>query len=385
MWGIVDFSWSVEQLAYRQTVIEFAQKELNDRLIERDHDSEFSREAWQKCADFGLLGLPFPEELGGQGADYLTTMLAMEALGYGCRDNGLIFSLGAHLWSGATPIARFGTPEQKDRYLRGMIDGSLIAVQGMTEPGSGSDAYSLATTATQDGDGWVLNGSKTFITNAPVADVFVVFTSVDRSKGWLGITAFIVEKDTPGLTVGKPFHKMGIRTSPMSELVFEDCRLPAEAMLAKRGSGMMVFNHSIEHERGAILAHTIGTMERQLEEAVAYARERRQFGQPIGKFQAVSHKLVDMKVRLESARLLVYRLGWEWDRGGGKAIDASMVKLVLSESWVQNSLDAMALHGAYGYMSEGQIEREVRDALASRIYSGTSDIQRNIIASQMKL
>jgi len=385
MWGIVDFSWSVEQLAYRQTVIEFAQKELNDRLIERDHDSEFSREAWQKCADFGLLGLPFPEELGGQGADYLTTMLAMEALGYGCRDNGLIFSLGAHLWSGATPIARFGTPEQKDRYLRGMIDGSLIAVQGMTEPGSGSDAYSLATTATQDGDGWVLNGSKTFITNAPVADVFVVFTSVDRSKGWLGITAFIVEKDTPGLTVGKPFHKMGIRTSPMSELVFEDCRLPAEAMLAKRGSGMMVFNHSIEHERGAILAHTIGNMERQLEEAVAYARERRQFGQPIGKFQAVSHKLVDMKVRLESARLLVYRLGWEWDRGGGKAIDASMVKLVLSESWVQNSLDAMALHGAYGYMSEGQIEREVRDALASRIYSGTSDIQRNIIASQMKL
>jgi len=385
MWGIVDFSWSVEQLAYRQTVIEFAQKELNDRLIERDHDSEFSREAWQKCADFGLLGLPFPEELGGQGADYLTTMLAMEALGYGCRDNGLIFSLGAHLWSGATPIARFGTPEQKDRYLRGMIDGSLIAVQGMTEPGSGSDAYSLATTATQDGDGWVLNGSKTFITNAPVADVFVVFTSVDRSKGWLGITAFIVEKDTPGLAVGKPFHKMGIRTSPMSELVFEDCRLPAEAMLAKRGSGMMVFNHSIEHERGAILAHTIGNMERQLEEAVAYARERRQFGQPIGKFQAVSHKLVDMKVRLESARLLVYRLGWEWDRGGGKAIDASMVKLVLSESWVQNSLDAMALHGAYGYMSEGQIEREVRDALASRIYSGTSDIQRNIIASQMKL
>ncbi|CAN5320583.1 MAG: acyl-CoA dehydrogenase family protein [Acidimicrobiia bacterium] len=381
----MDFSWSVEQLAYRQTVIEFAQKELNDRLIERDHDSEFSREAWQKCADFGLLGLPFPEELGGQGADYLTTMLAMEALGYGCRDNGLIFSLGAHLWSGATPIARFGTPEQKDRYLRGMIDGSLIAVQGMTEPGSGSDAYSLATTATQDGDGWVLNGSKTFITNAPVADVFVVFTSVDRSKGWLGITAFIVEKDTPGLAVGKPFHKMGIRTSPMSELVFEDCRLPAEAMLAKRGSGMMVFNHSIEHERGAILAHTIGTMERQLEEAVAYARERRQFGQPIGKFQAVSHKLVDMKVRLESARLLVYRLGWEWDRGGGKAIDASMVKLVLSESWVQNSLDAMAVHGAYGYMSESQIEREVRDALASRIYSGTSDIQRNIIASQMKL
>ncbi len=381
----VDFSWSDEQLAYRQAVVEFAQKELNDRIAERDAASEFSRDSWQKCADFGLLGLPFPDEYGGQGADYLTTMLAMEALGYGCRDNGLIFSLGAHLWSGATPVLRFGTPEQKDRYLPGMIDGSLIAVQGMTEPGSGSDAYSLATTATPDGDDWLLNGSKTFITNAPVADVFVVFATVDRSKGWLGLTAFIVERDMPGLSVGKPFHKMGIRTSPMSELSFEDCRVPGGNLLGKRGSGMMVFNHSIEHERGAILAHTLGTMERQLEEALEYVRSRKQFGQSIGKFQSVANRLVDMKVRLESARLLVYKLGWEWDRGGGKPIDASMVKLVLSEAWVQSSIDAMAVHGAYGYMTESEIEREVRDAMASRIYSGTSDIQRNIIASQMKL
>ena len=381
----MDFSWSAEQLAFRQVVVEFAQKELNNRLVERDAGSEFSREAWQKCADFGLLGLPFPEEYGGQGADYLTTMLAMEALGYGCRDNGLIFSIGAHLWSGATPIARFGTPEQKDRWLRGMIDGSLIAVQGMTEPGSGSDAYSLATTARDDGDHYVLDGAKTFITNAPVADVFVVFTSVDRSKGWLGLTAFVVERDSPGLTIGKPFEKMGIRTSPMSELVFEECRIPTANMLGKRGSGMMVFNHSIEHERGAILANTIGTMERQLEETIAYARQRKQFGQSIGKFQAVSHRIVDMKVRLESARLLTYRLGWEWDQGGGKPIDAAMVKLVLSEAWVQSSLDAMAVHGAYGYMVESELERDVRDSLASRIYSGTSDIQRNIIASQLKL
>jgi alkylation response protein AidB-like acyl-CoA dehydrogenase len=381
----MDFAWSDEQLAFRHAVVEFAQKELNDRLVERDARYEFSREAWNKAAEFGLIGLPFPEEYGGQGADYLTTMLAMEALGYGCRDNGLIFSMNAHLWSGALPIYRFGTEEQKQRYLPGLIDGRLISVQGMTEPGTGSDAYALTTTAVEDGDHYVLNGSKTFITNAPVADVFVVFTTVDRSKGWLGLTAFIVDADTPGLTVGKNFHKMGIRTSPMSELIFEDCRVPKQNMLAKRGSGMMIFNHSIEHERGAILAHTIGTMERQLEEALAYARQRKQFGQSIGKFQAVSHRLVDMKVRLEAGRLLLYRLGWMWDQGRGKSIDASMVKLFLSEAWVQSSIDTMWVHGGYGYMVETELERDVRDAFSSRIYSGTNDIQRNVIASQLKL
>jgi len=381
----MDFSWSDEQLAYRQAVIEFAQKELNDRLIERDEKFEFSREAWNKAAEFGLIGLPFPEEYGGQGADYLTTMLAMEALGYGCRDNGLIFSINAHLWSGALPIYRFGTEEQKRRYLPGLLDGRLISVQGMTEPGTGSDAYALATTAVADGDHYVINGTKTFITNAPVADVFIVFTTVDRSKGWLGLTAFIIDADTPGLTIGQNFHKMGIRTSPMSELVFDDCRVPKENMLASRGGGMMIFNHSIEHERGAILAHTIGTMERQLEEALAYARQRKQFGQNIGKFQAVSHRLVDMKVRIEAGRLLLYRLGWMWDQGKGKAIDASMVKVFLSEAWVQSSIDAMWVHGGYGYMVETELERQVRDAFASRIYSGTNDIQKNVIASQLKL
>jgi alkylation response protein AidB-like acyl-CoA dehydrogenase len=178
---------------------------------------------------------------------------------------------------------------------------------------------------------------------------------------------------------------MGIRTSPMSELIFENCRVPKENMLAKRGSGMMIFNHSIEHERGAILAHTIGTMERQLEEALAYARQRKQFGQAIGKFQAVSHKLVDMKVRLEAGRLLLYRLGWMWDQGKGKSIDASMVKLFLSEAWVQSSIDTMWVHGGYGYMVETELERDVRDAFSSRIYSGTNDIQKNVIASQLKL
>jgi len=381
----MDFSWSEEQLAFRHAVIDFAQKELGRDMVERDASHTFSREDWQKCADFGILGLPFPEDYGGQGADFLTTMLGLEALGYGCVDNGLLFSMNAHIWSGALPILRFGTEDQKQRWLPGMIDGSLISVQGMTEPGSGSDAYALATTATENGDHYILNGSKTFITNAPVADVFVVFTTVDKSKGWLGLTAFVVDKNAPGLGIGRNFHKMGIRTSPMSELIFEDCRVPAENMLAKRGSGMMIFNHSIEHERGAILAHTIGTMERQLEEAIGYAKQRKQFGESISKFQAVSHKLVDMKTRIEAARLLLYRLGWNWDQGIGTLLDASMVKLFLSEAWVQTSIDAMWVHGGYGYMVETELERNVRDAFSSRIYSGTNDIQKNVMAHQMKL
>jgi alkylation response protein AidB-like acyl-CoA dehydrogenase len=312
-------------------------------------------------------------------------MLAMEALGYGCRDNGLIFSLNAHMWSCATPIARFGTENQKRKYLPGLCDGSLIGVQGMTEPESGSDAFSLATSAAPKADGWLLKGSKTFITNAPVADLFVIFATIDRSKGWAGLTAFLVERHTPGLTVGEPFHKMGIRTSPMTELAFDGCWVPAESVLSKPGGGMMVFNHSMDWERSCILAHAVGTMERQLEETVAYAQQRVQFGESIGRFQAVSHKIVDMKVRLEAGRLLLYRLGWMKAQGRPTPIDTAMVKLFLSESWVQSSLDALQIHGAFGYMVESEVERQLRDALASRIYSGTSEIQRNLIARNLGL
>lgn len=381
----MEFQWSEEQLAFYDAVVDFSQKELNDDLIGRDTNEIFSREAWNKCADFGIQGLPLPEEYGGQGADAITTMLGLEALGKGCRDNGLIFSINAHIWSGAIPILRFGTDEQKQRWLPGMCDGSLIGVQGMTEPSSGSDAYSLATTAQLDGDHYILNGTKTFISNAPVADVFIIFATMDRSKGWAGLCAFVVEKDTPGLSVGKNFDKMGLRTSPMSELVFDDCRVPAESVLASPGAGMMVFNHSIEWERSCIMASTIGTMERQLEQSVAYARSRKQFGQSIGKFQAVSHRLVDMKVRLETARLLLYRLGWMRDQGKPTPLDAAMVKLYLSETFVQSSLDALQVHGAYGYMKETELERDVRDSLAGRIYSGTSDIQKNVVAQYMGL
>jgi alkylation response protein AidB-like acyl-CoA dehydrogenase len=381
----MDFDLTEEQRLLRDAVVEFARHELNDDVLERDRAAAFSREAWRKCAGLGLLGLPIPREYGGAGADAVTTMVALEALGYGCTDNGLIFSLNAQLWACETPIARYGTEEQKRRYLPGLCDGSLIAAHGMSEPGSGSDAFSMSTVAEPTDGGYVLNGSKTFVTNAPESDVFVVFATTDRTQGFAGVTGFVIENGTPGLTVGKPLSKMGLRTSPMSELFFEGCEVPQTCLLGKPGGGMAIFNSSMTWERSCILASTVGTMERQLERAIAYAQERRQFGQPIGGFQAVAHKLVDMRLRLDTARLLLYRLGWLLDRGKPVALDSALVKLYLSECFVGSSLDALQVHGGYGYMTEYELERDVRDAIGSRLYSGTSEIQYNIAARSMGL
>lgn len=383
----MDLSWSDEQVGLRESIIRFAQKELNHDMIARDSESRFTRDLWAKCAAVGLQGMPLPEEYGGQGADPLTTIIALEALGYGCSDNGLIFSINAHMWSAEMPLLRFGTEEQKQSYLPGMCDGSIIGVQGMTEPGSGSDAFGMKTTAESRGDTYVLNGTKTFITNAPVADVFVVFASTNPKAGALGISAFLVDTGTPGLEIGKPFSKMGLRTSPMSELFFDDCVLPAERMLGKPGNGMAIFNHSIDWERGFILASAVGTMQRQLETVIEHAKTREQFGQPIGKFQAVSHRIVDMKMRLEAARSFLYQVGWAklQAEGANTPTESALAKLYISEAWVQSSLDTLQILGGYGYMTETEVERDIRDALASRIYSGTSDIQHNIIAGRLGL
>jgi hypothetical protein len=381
----MDFELTADQLTLREEIERFARSELNYDLIDRDADSSFSIEAWKKCAALGIQGLPVPAEYGGAGADALTIIVSLEALGYGSRDNGLIFSLGAQMWSCEIPIVRFGTEEQKRRYLPGLCDGSVIGVQCMTEPDTGSDAFNMTTLAVKKGDRYVLNGAKTFITNAPIADVFVVFAATDRPKGFAGLSAFLVDRDTPGVSVGAPFHKMGLRTSPMSEVIFSDCEIGANRLLGPEGAGAAIFNHSMDWERSCILAGAVGSMQRQLEASIAYAKERRQFGQPIGKFQAVSHRIVDMKLRLETSRLLLYRLGWLKRDGNPAPLDSALVKLHLSESSLASSLDALQIHGGYGYLTESELEREVRDAVAGRIYSGTSDIQRNIVASHLGL
>jgi hypothetical protein len=381
----VDFEWTEEQQAYHDSVVAFATRELNDDVGGRDARHEFSPGAWKACAEFGIQGLPVPVEYGGSGADALTIARAMEALGYACTDNGLLFSLGAQMWSAEIPLVRFGTEEQRLRWLPGLCDGSLVGVQCMTEPGTGSDAFAMTTTLAPRGDAFVLDGTKTFITNAPVADVFVVFATVDRSKGIGSLCAIVVERHSPGVHVGAPFRKMGLRTSPMSEVTFDGCEVPASHLLGRVGSGMAIFNTSMDWERSLILATAVGSMQRQLEQAIAYAKQRRQFGQPIGKFQAVSHRIVDMRVRLEAARLLLYQTAWKKTRGKSTAVEASIAKLFISEAYLHSSLDTLQVHGAYGYMEESQLEREVRDAIGSRIYSGTSDIQKNIIAARMGL
>jgi alkylation response protein AidB-like acyl-CoA dehydrogenase len=370
---------------YRDEFAGFARRVLTSDVVQADATATFSRDMWRKCADFGVQSLPVPSEYGGLGMDPLTIVLALEGFGYGCIDNGLMFSLNAHMWACEIPLVKFGTEQQKRRYLPGLCDGSRVGAHAMTEPGSGSDAFSLTTTARRHGNDFVLNGSKTFVTNAPVADVFVVFATTDRRRTFGGVSAFLVDRDTRGLSVGGPLHKMGLRTSPMSELFLDDCVVPADNVLGEPGAGMAIFNAAMKWERSCILACAVGTMQRQLERCITYARERRQFGQPIGKFQSVSHRIVDMKVRLEAARLVLYRAACLLDRGELTQLDAALAKLYLSESFVQSSMDAMTVHGGYGYTTEYQFERELRDSLAGRIYSGTSDVLRNVMATEMGL
>jgi alkylation response protein AidB-like acyl-CoA dehydrogenase len=381
---LMDFEPTQEQLAFREDVLAFARDSLGEDAIRAEGEA-FPREGWLRCAEFGVQGLAVPREYGGRGADAVTIMLALEALGYGCRDNGLIFSLNAQMWACQTPIAKFGTDEQKRRYLPGFADGSIIGAHAISEPGSGSDAFALTSTAEDHEDGYVLNGMKTFITNAPVADVFVIFATTDPSRGFAGVSAFLIDRDTSGLSVSEPLSKMGLRTAQMGEVFLESCELRRDQLLGELGGGMAVFNSSMDWERGCILASTVGSMQRQLERSIAYARKRKQFGKPIGKNQAVSHRIVDMKVRLEAARLLLYKLGWLMDQGRSSPLDAALTKLFLSESFLQSSMDTLTTHGGYGYLTEYEIERDVRDALGGRIYSGTSDLQRNVIAGYLGL
>lgn len=381
----MEFDFTTQQLDLRDGTIKFARKELNKDVISRDKAGLFSRELWRKCADFGILGLPFPDEFGGASSDIMTTLLVMEGLGYGCRDSGLVFSLNGQMWTVQFPIFHFGTLEQKSKYLSRLCRGEWIGANGMTEPSSGSDSFALSTTARREGEQYVLNGTKTFISNAPVADIFIIYATVAKAKGFMGVTAFIVDKDTPGLKISKAIDKMGLKTSPLAEIVLDDCRVPAGNLLGKEGNGAAVFNDAVEWERSCMQACEIGLMERQLEECVKYAKGRRQFNKPIGKFQAVSHKIAEMKVRLETARLILYKVAWSKKTRGKAGMEAAIAKLYVSESLVKSCLDAVQIHGGCGYATEYELERDLRDSVASTIYSGTSEIQKNIIAHYLGL
>jgi alkylation response protein AidB-like acyl-CoA dehydrogenase len=381
----MNFEWSEQQKELLQAAERFAMEQLAEPVTERDRDHAFNRDAWLKCGDFGVQGLPVPAEFGGFGADALTTVGVLERLGYRCRDNGLLFSINAHLWTVVIPLVTAGTPEQKQKYLPRLANGTLIGANAMSEPGAGSDAFSVSTTARREGDTYVLNGNKTWVTNGNVADVLTVYATTDRAKGAQGVTAFLVDKGTPGMVVGRKIEKMGLRTSPMAEVFFDDCVVPVANRLGVEGGGSVLFSRSMTWERGCILASAVGSMQRVLERSIDYAKTRKQSGQPIGKFQHVAGRIVEMKLRVETARQLLYHSAWLRSRGKAGFLEAAMVKLHVSDSWVKTCEDAIQIHGAYGYTVECELERELRDAIGSRIYSGTTEIQKNLIAGLLGL
>jgi len=382
----MDFKWNNEQLAIHKEIKTFAEKELNDDLIDRDNAGTFSLDGWRKCANIGIQGMPVPNEYGGPAVDILTIIHAMEGLGYGCKDNGLIHAINSHMWGCEIPIIKFGTSRQKEAYLPDLCKGKIIGAHAVTEPDAGSDVFSIKTSAVKDGEHYVLNGSKSICSNGPIADVIIVFAVTNPGRGFLGgISGFIIEKDTAGLQIGEPLGKMGLKTLPISELFFDDCRLSKDNLLGGEGSGLRIFNETMEWERSCLFACHAGTIERILNDCVKYAKERHQFGQPIGNYQAVSNKVADIKKNLELGKLILYKTGWLKSQGKSVMLESAIAKLFIGESFKSAALDALQIYGSYGYMSEMGIEKEVRDSLAATIYSGTSEIQRNIIARSLGL
>lgn len=367
-------------LAMRKTIIEFARTELNPGIEDRDRNATFSRALWNKCAAMRLIALPFPEEFGGDGFDFVTSVMAYQALGYACKDSGLAHALSTQVICGIM-ILLFGSAEQKQSLLPRLISGEHIYCQGITEPGSGSDAFAMRTTAARDGQDYILNGAKTMITNAPVADRALVLCVTDASRKTLGgISCFLLEKGQPGFTQGKPMEKMGLRTLTNGELVMADCRVPAASLVGGEGQGAILFSEAMEWERTLIPALLLGELERTLEESVRYARERQAFGKPIAEFQAVSHKIATMKMHFELGRLALYHAAALKDKRKRAALDTSVAKLFISESLKQACLDAVQIRGGYGFMTEYEAERDLRNSIAATLYSGTSEMQYNIIA-----
>jgi len=381
----MDFPLTDTQREFQATLIAFARTALNPGVIERDAGREFSRELWKKCAEMNLFALPLPERYGGLDCDIFTLVAAMQGLGYGCTDNGLVFSINTQLWSCEIPILHFGTDEQKAKYLPRLCTGELIGGHAMTEPNVGSDAFTIETRAVRQGGNYILNGSKIFITNAPVADLMIVFARTRPGTSFMGLSAFIVERNTPGVTFGKNIDMMGLRTCPIGEIAFMDCVIPEQNRLGREGAGGAIFNSEMEYERSCLFACHVGVMERILEKCIRYTRERRQSGAPISSYQAISHRLADMKVRIELAHLMLHKIAAAKASGRPAPMEAAIGKLFISESLVATCREALQMHGAYGYATEYEIERELRDAMASTIYSGTSEIQRNTICRLLNL
>jgi alkylation response protein AidB-like acyl-CoA dehydrogenase len=377
---MMDFSFSEEQLMFKEQVIRFAKKEIAPRAQEHDLKGEFDFHSFRKLGEFGILGLHFPEALGGSNADVVTTTLAGEALGEAGVDGGLTLSYGAHTFLCADTIFAQGTDAQRKKYIPKLSSGEWIGCMGLTEPGAGSDVASITTRAAKRADRYILNGSKMFITNGPVADVAVVYAKTDKDSKHAGISAFVIEKGTPGFSVGKNLIKMGVRSSHTSELIFEDCEIPEENLIGQEGTGFLMAMQTVEWDRSAILAPFLGGMTYVLKRCIRYAKERHQFGRPIAEFQAIKHKLADIKIFIEAARSLCYRIAWCKDQERPlNHLEAAIAKLFVGDWSLGPANDAVVIHGGYGYCHEYDVERYFRDSRLAPIGGGTSEIQKKII------
>ncbi len=367
-------------------VSEWASRELFDpNLAGRDERCEFWTEGWARCADYGLHGLVVSPEYGGQGLDLITALLRFEGLGYGCEDAGLVFALSAQIWTLQMALERFGSPQQRAAYLPGLVAGDRFGAFAMSEPESGSDAFSLQTRAEREDDTYRINGTKAWVTFGPVCDVIMVFATVNPAVGRWGVTAFLVDRNTPGVEVSANRAKMGMRTTPFADISFHDCVVPVSARIGSEGSGASIFSSAMESERAFLLAGSVGQMERHIDQAVAYANDRKQFGQSIGTFQAVAHQIADMKLAHETARLLLYKAAALQVRGNASMMAAALAKLGASEAALAGALANVRIHGAKGYVSEYGVERGLRDMVGGIIYGGSSEIQRNIVARLLGL
>ncbi len=379
----MNFELTEEQNLIRDMVREFAEKEVAPSAAERDEEERFDRDLmFGRLAELGLTGIVFPEEYGGAGADYLSYAIAVEELSRVCASTGV--TLSAHLSLGSNPIYLFGTEEQKQKFLLPMAQGEKMGAFGLTEPSAGTDAGGTKTTAVLDGNEWILNGTKVFITNAGDAETYVVFARTDKeAQKHHGISAFIVEKGTPGFSFGKKEKKMGIRSSPTMELVFENCRIPKENLLGKEGQGFKVAMKTLDGGRIGIASQALGIAQGALDASVAYARERKQFEVAIGTFQGIQFQLADMATQVEAARLLVYNAAYRASAGLSYSKESAMAKLMASETAMRVTTQAVQIHGGYGYTREFPVERMMRDAKITEIYEGTSEVQRIVIGASL--
>ena len=374
----MDFELTDEQQLIREAVREFADAEVAPIAAELDRDHRFPTELLPKLAELNLMGMPYPEKVGGAGADYVSYVIMIEELSRACATTSVIVS--AHSSLATWPIYTFGTPAQHDRYLHDMASGRRLGAFALTEPAAGTDAGAGTTTAVLSGDEYILNGSKIFISNAPFAEIYVVFAKTDPAQGTRGMSAFIVEKDTPGFSVGEAEHKLGIRGSSTPPLYFSDCHIPSDALLGEEGKGFKIAMQTLDGGRIGIAAQALGIAQAALDASVAYAKERVQFGKPIATLQAIQWMIADMATEIDAARLLVYRAASCLDNGRPYSTEGAMAKLFASETATRVAGKAIQIHGGYGYTESYPVERNWRDAKITEIYEGTSEVQRMVIA-----